>query len=126
MAAEKRLGQIEIGGKTYPLNYSIRNADEIDKALAAKPPEEYGDYGNVVKNIRVLIPLMRDGAEYMKRFHGEEIDLLTEDDILSILDPGDNPRIITAIKEAIESGSVRLVNVQEKNSQAAPDGKKRD
>lgn len=125
MALEKRMGQIEIGGKTYPLNYSIRNADEIDKALAANPPEEYGAYGNVVKNVRVLAILIRDGVEYMKRFHGEEVEPLAEDDILSILDPGDNPRIIAAIKETIESGSVRLISVQEKNAQAAPAGRKK-
>lgn len=126
MGVEKRLGEIEICGVAYPLNYSIRNADEVDKALAAAPPAEYGAYGNVVKSVRVLSVLIRDGTDYMKRFHGEEIEPLTEDDILSVLDPGDNPRIVAAIKETIESGSVRLISVQEKNPQAAPGKRKRD
>jgi len=122
---EKRLGSIEIDGIAYPLNYSIRNAAEVDNALSATNPEEYGKYGVVAKNIRILGLLLRDGAEYMNHFHGEKISPPAEEDLLYLLSPNDNPRVFSAIKETVESGGARLVEVAEKNAQAAPAKKER-
>lgn len=120
MAPEKRLGSIELNGVDYPLNYCIRNANEISEALAAPEDGAYGAYGTAVKNIHVLSLLLRDGADYMRHFHGETVTPPTEQELLCLLTLSDNKRVVAAVREAIELGGMRLVEVAGKKAAAAP------
>lgn len=122
MQAERRLGSIEIFGTEYPLNYCIRNADEIGRLLSKNGKNEsFGAFSPIANNIDILWLLMRDGADYATRFGGEDIHLtLKHEDLYTIFSPGDNERIVAAIREAIQLGGMRLVEVAEKKAKAAP------
>lgn len=117
MQAEQRLGKIEICGAEYPLNYCIRNASEISELIADKSSKS--DFDTMCKNIKILRLLMRDGAAYMREVHGEPIGKLPEiEQLVYMLSPGDNPRVVAAVKDAIERGGMRLVEVAAKKDAA--------
>lgn len=121
MQTERRLGKIEIEGKEYPLNYCMRNAAEINEILADKSGKS--DFDTMAKNLRILWLLMRDGAAYMTQMHGDKATpICSEETLQYILAPGDNPRIVAAVKEAIELGGVRLVEVAAKKAAAVSEG----
>lgn len=107
---EKRFASIEIGGKEYPLNFSVRasqNFYDVTAEKASTEPEVYK------RNIKMLSVMLRDAAEYKERFLGEAVeDVPTVDDLELLLNPGDNNRVIAAINEAVELGGMRLVKAE--------------
>lgn len=112
---EKRLGKIEILGKEYPLNFSVRLGQEFSDALGQKPD---GVFGVEKQNIHLLALMLKDGAAYSKVVMGEEITPPTEEQLELIFTPGDNTRIVAAIRETIQLGGVRLVHARPKKNGA--------
>lgn len=118
---EKRLGKIEILGKEYPLNFSVRLGQEFSEALEAKPD---GVFGVEKQNIRLLALMLKDGAAFKKIVMGEDIDPPTEEQLELIFTPGDNAMIVAAIQDTIKKSGVRLVQARPKKNEAPATGVK--
>lgn len=118
---EKRLGKIEILGKEYPLNFSVRLGQEFSEALEAKPD---GVFGIEKQNIRLLALMLKDGAAFKRIVMGEDIDPPTEEQLELIFTPGDNAMIVEAIQDTIKKSGVRLVQAKPKKNEAPATGVK--
>lgn len=118
---EKRLGKIEILGKEYPLNFSVRLGQEFSEALEAKPD---GVFGIEKQNIRLLALMLKDGAAFKRVVMGEDIDPPTEEQLELIFTPGDNAMIVAAIQDTIKKSGVRLVQARPKKNEAPATGVK--
>lgn len=118
---EKRLGKIEILGKEYPLNFSVRLGQEFSEALEAKPE---GVFGIEKQNIRLLALMLKDGAAFKRVVMGEDIDPPTEEQLELIFTPGDNAMIVAAIQDTIKKSGVRLVQARPKKNEAPATGVK--
>ena len=116
---DKHFTQIEIAGKSYPLNYSIRASRKF-----AEMPKLGGDslmQDVFEQNVRYLYILMEEGADYRKRFLGEPGELgVTEEDLYNYFSPNDTERIVGAVDEAMKAGNQREVSAKPgKNAGAA-------
>lgn len=118
---EKRLGKIEILGKEYPLNFSVRLGQEFSEALEAKPD---GVFGVEKQNIRLLALMLKDGAAFKKIVMGEDIDPPTEEQLELIFTPGDNAMIVAAIQDTIKKSGVRMIQARPKKNEAPATGVK--
>lgn len=118
---EKRLGKIEILGKEYPLNFSVRLGQEFSEALEAKPD---GVFGIEKQNIRLLALMLKDGAAFKKIVMGEDIDPPTEEQLELIFTPGDNAMIVAAIQDTIKKSGVRMIQARPKKNEAQATGVK--
>lgn len=118
---EKRLGKIEILGKEYPLNFSVRLGQEFSEALEAKPE---GVFGIEKQNIRLLALMLKDGAAFKRVVMGEDIDPPTEEQLELIFTPGDNAMIVAAIQDTIKKSGVRLIQARPKKNEAPGTGVK--
>lgn len=116
LTMEKRLGKIEILGKEYPLNFSVRLGQEFHEALAAKPE---GVFGVEKQNLHLLALMLKDGAAFTRVVTGEAMDPPTEEQLELIFTPGDNAKIVEAVRDTIEKGGVRLVQAKPKKNEAA-------
>lgn len=118
---EKRLGKIEILGKEYPLNFSVRLGQEFSEALEAKPD---GVFGIEKQNIRLLALMLKDGAAFKRIVMGEDIDPPTEEQLELIFTPGDNAMIVEAIQDTIKKSGVRMIQARPKKNEAPATGVK--
>lgn len=118
---ENRLGKIEILGKEYPLNFSVRLGQEFSEALEAKPD---GVFGIEKQNIRLLALMLKDGAAFKRVVMGEDIDPPTEEQLELIFTPGDNAMIVAAIQDTIKKSGVRLIQARPKKNEAQATGVK--
>ena len=118
---ENRLGKIEILGKEYPLNFSVRLGQEFSEALEAKPD---GVFGIEKQNIRLLALMLKDGAAFKRIIMGEDIDPPTEEQLELIFTPGDNAMIVAAIQDTIKKSGVRLIQARPKKNEAPATGVK--
>lgn len=118
---ENRLGKIEILGKEYPLNFSVRLGQEFSEALEAKPD---GVFGVEKQNIRLLALMLKDGAAFKKIVMGEDIDPPTEEQLELIFTPGDNAMIVAAIQDTIKKSGVRMIQARPKKNEAPATGVK--
>lgn len=118
---EKRLGKIEILGKEYPLNFSVRLGQEFSEALEAKPE---GVFGIEKQNIRLLALMLKDGAAFKRIVMGEDIDPPTEEQLELIFTPGDNAMIVEAIQDTIKKSGVRMIQARPKKNEAQATGVK--
>lgn len=118
---EKRLGKIEILGKEYPLNFSVRLGQEFSEALEAKPD---GVFGIEKQNIRLLALMLKDGAAFKRIVMGEDIDPPTEEQLELIFTPGDNAMIVEAIQDTIKKSGVRMIQARPKKNEAQATGVK--
>lgn len=118
---ENRLGKIEILGKEYPLNFSVRLGQEFSEALEAKPD---GVFGIEKQNIRLLALMLKDGAAFKRVVMGEDIDPPTEEQLELIFTPGDNAMIVAAIQDTIKKSGVRLIQARPKKNEAPATGVK--
>lgn len=118
---EKRLGKIEILGKEYPLNFSVRLGQEFSEALEAKPD---GVFGVEKQNIRLLALMLKDGAAFKRVVMGEDIDPPTEEQLELMFTPGDNAMIVEAIQDTIKKSGVRLIQARPKKNEAPATGVK--
>lgn len=121
---DKHFTEIEIAGKKYPLNYSIRASRKItelpkldDNALLQDAYEH---------NIHYLFILLEEGAEYGRRFLGETEGLeLTEDDLMAYFSPNDTGEIVKAVRDAMTAGNQREVTAKPGKNAAAAAGKEK-
>ena len=118
---ENRLGKIEILGKEYPLNFSVRLGQEFSEALEAKPD---GVFGIEKQNIRLLALMLKDGAAFKRVVMGEDIDPPTEEQLELIFTPGDNAMIVAAIQDTIKKSGVRMIQARPKKNEAQATGVK--
>lgn len=118
---ENRLGKIEILGKEYPLNFSVRLGQEFSEALEAKPD---GVFGIEKQNIRLLALMLKDGAAFKRVVMGEDIDPPTEEQLELIFTPGDNAMIVAAIQDTIKKSGVRMIQARPKKNEAPGTGVK--
>lgn len=118
---EKRLGKIEILGKEYPLNFSVRLGQEFSEALEAKPD---GVFGIEKQNIRLLALMLKDGAAFKRVVMGEDVDPPTEEQLELIFTPGDNAMIVEAIQDTIKKSGVRMIQARPKKNEAQATGVK--
>lgn len=118
---ENRLGKIEILGKEYPLNFSVRLGQEFSEALEAKPD---GVFGIEKQNIRLLALMLKDGAAFKRVVMGEDIDPPTEEQLELIFTPGDNAMIVAAIQDTIQKSGVRMIQARPKKNEAQATGVK--
>ena len=118
---ENRLGKIEILGKEYPLNFSVRLGQEFSEALEAKPD---GVFGIEKQNIRLLALMLKDGAAFKRIVMGEDIDPPTEEQLELIFTPGDNAMIVAAIQDTIKKSGVRMIQARPKKNEAQATGVK--
>lgn len=118
---ENRLGKIEILGKEYPLNFSVRLGQEFSEALEAKPD---GVFGVEKQNIRLLALMLKDGAAFKKIVMGEDIDPPTVEQLELIFTPGDNAMIVAAIQDTIKKSGVRMIQARPKKNEAPATGVK--
>lgn len=109
-----RLREIEIAGKTYPLNFSIRAAREIGERCGGI--ENIGAYmggkkldEQSVEALWMLCRLMENGAAYKRLTVGEEI-ILPDFETLEILI--DTETVIEKVLECITTGSESEIKVE--------------
>ena len=118
---ENRLGKIEILGKEYPLNFSVRLGQQFSEALEAKPE---GVFGIEKQNIRLLALMLKDGAAFKKIVMAEDIDPPTVEQLELIFTPADNAMIVEAIQDTIKKSGVRMIQARPKKNEAQATGVK--
>lgn len=112
-----RIVDIEIAGKNYPLNFSVRAAKEIsgkykgleniDKAFTDKSTEEMMD-----EVIWLLSVLIKQGVAYKKVNEGEEVSGISAEDLEIVLGVADLAGMKDKIIEAMNGGMNRTVEVE--------------
>lgn len=102
---EKRLGKIEILGTEYPLNFSVRIAQQYNDLAG----EKLTGFGADRRAIELLSLLLEEGAAYCRLVLGKEIVPPSLEQLELIFTPADTPRIAVAIREALELGGMRMV-----------------
>ncbi len=106
---EKRLGKIQIMGKEYPLNFSVRIAQQYnDLAVEMRS----GDFGVDHRTLELLHLLMEDAAAYNRVVLGKESEVLSLEALELIFTPADTPKVAAAIKETLELGGMRMVTAK--------------
>lgn len=122
-----RIAEFELAGKTYPLNFSVAAAKEID--------EKYGGFENLSgvfswKGVEAAMKdcfwtlrlLMEQGAAYRQLFDGERVELPTPEEMEILLGGPDIKRMQEAIHEALGLGMTATVEVDEKNGETTRNG----
>ncbi len=104
---EKRLGEIELLGKKYPLNYSVRISQDVDGILSEKAA---GDLAAIARrDIRLISLMMDDAKKYRRLILGEETETLSREQMELILTPADVPKLEKAISETVSLGGMRFI-----------------
>ena len=122
-----RITEFELGGKRYPLNFSVAAARKID--------EEYGGFEklngvfaweSVESALKdcfwTLRLLMEQGAAYQRIFGGEVVEIPTLEEMEILLGGPDIQRMQRAIHEALGLGMEATVEVEPdpKNGETTP------
>ena len=105
---EKRLGKMEILGEEYPLNYSVRIAQQYNDLAG----EKLTGFGADRKALELLHLLLEDGAAYHRVVLGKEVHPPTLEELELIFTPADTPRVVAAIQETLELGGMRMVHAK--------------
>lgn len=123
-----RIGEIEIAGKKYPLNFSTKAAKEISA--------RYGGLENISKAfddkavdvmmdevLWILALLISQGVAYKRIVEGEEVAGIGTDDLEIVLGVGDLPGLKDQILDAMTSGMKQEVEVESEKNAEATQGK---
>ena len=116
-----RIVEFELVGKTYPLNFSVKVARQLD--------EEFGGFeklGEVMLEgtgkgltaaCALLHQMMEQGAAYQKLTKGKEIEIPNQEDLEVLIGLPDYNRVQEAVLSAAGIGSQPTVEVEpdEKN-----------
>lgn len=123
-----RITEIEIAGKRYPLNFSVKAAREfserygglenIDKAFEDKSVNEMLD-----EVTWMLFLLIEQGAAYKKIVDGEVIDILTIEELEIVVGVPDLENLQVSLLGAMSAGMSREVEVEpdQKNAETTQD-----
>lgn len=113
-----RLGEIEIAGKKYPLNFSVKVARAVDKKFGSLNGMEgvFGvsnDFTSNLYNIHwALHLLMEQGAKYMKMTEDADIEVPTLEELEVLLGAPDLVKAQSAILESIGLSMTPTVEVE--------------
>lgn len=119
---EKRLGEIELLGKKYPLNYSVRISQDVDGILAEDTPKDQTAIAK--RDIRLISLMMEDAREYRRLILGEETETLTREQLEVLLSPADLIKLEAAISATIKLGGMRFIEAKPpKKEEADGEGK---
>lgn len=112
-----RIGEIEIAGSNYPLNFSTKAAKEIaarydglenvDKAFSDKSVDAMMD-----EIVWLLSLLIAQGVAYKRIVEGEEIKGITADELEVVLGVADMAGLKDKIMDAMLGGMKREVEVE--------------
>ena len=112
-----RIGEIEIAGSTYPLNFSTKAAKEIAKRYDGL--ENIGDAfsGKTVdammdEIVWLLSLLVAQGVAYKRIVDGEEVKGITADELEVVLGVADMAGLKDKIMDAMMGGMKREVEVE--------------
>jgi hypothetical protein len=123
-----RITEIEIAGKKYPLNFSVKAAKEISKrygdissvgdAFSNKTMDEMMDEANWI-----LALLIEQGVAYKKIVDGEDIKPLTKDELEVVMGVVDFADLKDTLLGSMMAGAKREVEVEEdpKNAKTTQD-----
>lgn len=113
-----RIGEITLGGKTYPMNFSVKAAKEvstrygglenIDTAFAEKPVDEMMD-----EVIFLLSVLIEQGVLYKRIVDGEDVKGIKAEELEIVLGVADLSGLKNQIMGAMIGGMSREVEVEE-------------
>lgn len=112
-----RIKEIEIAGKKYPLNFSLKATEMVakrygglegmDDALTDKPLDE------MMEEVSwILAVLLEQGAAYKKVIDKEEIEVFTQDELKIVLGISDFNGIKMTLFGAMTAGMEREVEVE--------------
>lgn len=112
-----RITEIEIAGKKYPLNFSVKAAKEVSK--------RYGDIENVSDAFTdkemsemmdeatwILALLIEQGVAYKKIVEGEELTAPTKDELEIIMGVADFADLKDTLLGSMMAGMEREVEVE--------------
>lgn len=123
-----RITEIEIAGKKYPLNFSVKAAKEVS--------ERYGDITNIGDAFEgkstsemmdeanwILALLIEQGVAYKKIVDGEEVKGLTQDELEILMGVVDFADLKSTLLGAMTAGMRREVEVEPdpKNAETTQD-----
>lgn len=123
-----RITEIEIAGRKYPLNFSVKAAKEVS--------ERYGDISNIGDAFEgkstsemmdeanwILALLIEQGVAYKKIVDGEEVKGLTQDDLEVVMGVVDFADLKNTLLGAMTAGMRREVEVEPdpKNAETTQD-----
>jgi len=123
-----RITEIEIAGRKYPLNFSVKAAKEVAK--------RYGDITNIDKAFDnktldemmdeatwILALLIEQGVAYKKVMDGEDIKALTKEELEVVMGVVDFTDIKETLLSAMTAGMKREVEVEQdpKNAKTTQD-----
>lgn len=112
-----RITEIEIAGKKYPLNFSVKAAKEVSK--------RYGDISNIGDAFTdktmdkmmdeanwILALLIEQGVAYKKIIEGEDLKGLTQDELEVVMGVVDFADLKDRLLSAMTAGMKREVEVE--------------
>ena len=112
-----RIGEIEIAGKLYPLNFSTKAAKEIAKRYDGLENIEDAFSGKAVdammdEIVWLLSLLISQGVAYKRIVDGEEVKGITADELEVVLGVADMSGLKDKIMGAMLTGMKREVEVE--------------
>lgn len=112
-----RIGEIEIAGSTYPLNFSTKAAKEIAQRYDGLENIEDAFSGKAVdammdEIIWLLSLLIAQGVAYRRIVEGEEVKGITAEELEVVLGVADMAGLKDKIMGAMLSGMEREVEVE--------------
>lgn len=122
-----RIVEIDIGGKKYPLNFSLAVANYVDDefggldAVAQKLQESRSESCKL--NAKLAAKMIEQGAEYFSLTSGEKREIIGEQEILTLVSLADYTNLADAVATAINKGVVREVEVKTAKKEKAAPGK---
>ena len=113
-----RIGEIEIAGSTYPLNFSTKAAKEIAKRYDGLENIEDAFSGKAVdammdEIVWLLSLLIAQGVAYKRIVDGEEIKGITAEELEIVLGVADMGDLKDKIMDAMLGGMKREVEVDD-------------
>lgn len=116
------MGEIELLGKKYSLNYSVRISQDVDGIFAEGAP---GDLEAAAKrDIRIIALMMEDAREYRRLIMGEETETLSREQLEVLLSPSDVPKLEKAIAETVQLGGMRFIEAKPPKKEEAEGSEK--
>ena len=112
-----RIGEIEIAGSTYPLNFSTKAAKEIAQRYDGLENIEGAFSGKAVdammdEIVWLLSLLIAQGVAYKRIVEGEEVKGITAEELEVVLGVADMAGLKDKIMDAMMGGMKREVEVE--------------
>ena len=112
-----RIGEIEIAGSTYPLNFSTKAAKEIAARYGGLENIEDAFSGKAVdammdEIVWLLSLLIAQGVAYKRIVEGEEVKGITVDELEVVLGVADMKDLKGKLMDAMLGGMKREVEVE--------------